>query len=355
MEIRLFTPDIKDAWDSFVTNTEGGTCYHLSGWKDIFEKTYGHRTYYLFAAEHKEDGGDKVSGILPLVLVKSVIFGTFLVSLPIFDHVGICACSDEIRMSLIEKAIEIAKKEKAKFIEFRQSAPFRSDNEGKSNKLIVKSHKITLLLDLPNSSEELLKSLKSKLRSQIKKPIKEGCRFVVGGLEQLDNFYEVFAANMRDLGTPVNSRILFKNILEKFPEDSKIGVVLKEKEPMAAGFIIGFKEKLQIPWASSLRRFNSLSPNMLLYWGILEYACDNGYRVFDFGRSSPEEGTHKFKEQWNPKAFPLYWHYWVANGEGKPELNPDNPKFKMFIKVWQKLPLPIANIIGPRIIKYLPQ
>ena len=110
MEIRLFTPDIKEAWDSFVTNAEGGTCYHLSGWKDIFEKSYKHRTYYLFAAEHKNDGKDKVTGILPLVLIKSAIFGVFLVSLPVFDHVGVCACSDEITMSLIEKAIEIAKK-----------------------------------------------------------------------------------------------------------------------------------------------------------------------------------------------------------------------------------------------------
>jgi serine/alanine adding enzyme len=355
MEIRLFTPDIKEAWDSFVMDTEDGTCYHLSGWKDIFEKTYGHRTYYLFAVEHEEDAGDKITGILPLILIKSAIFGTFLVSLPIFDHVGICAHSDEAEVSLIEKAIEIAKKKKAKFVEFRQSAPIQSNNEEKFNKLIVKSHKITLLLDLPISSEELLKSFKAKLRSQIKKPVKEGCKFVAGGLDQLDNFYEVFATNMRDLGTPVNSKSLFKNILEEFPEDSKIGVVLKGREPLAAGFIIGFKEKLQIPWASSLRKFNPLSPNMLLYWGILEYACEKGYRIFDFGRSSPEEGTHKFKEQWGPKALPLYWHYWVADGREKPELNPDNPKFQTFIKIWQNLPLPIANLIGPRIIKYIPQ
>jgi len=355
MEIRLFTPDIKEAWDTFVTNTEGGTCYHLSAWKDIFEKSYKHRTYYLFAAEHKGDGGDKVTGILPLVLIKSAVLGTFLVSLPIFDHVGVFTRSDEIKVSLIEKAIEIAKKEKAKFIEFRQSTPIKSDNVRNSEKLFIKSHKITLLLDLPSSSEELLKSFKAKLRSQIKKPLKEGCRFVVGGLDQLDKFYEVFATNMRDLGTPVNRKTLFRNILEGFPKESKIGVVLKDNRPVAAGFIIGFKEKLQIPWASSLREFNPLSPNMLLYWKILEYACEKGYRAFDFGRSSPEEGTHKFKEQWGPKAFPLYWHYWIANGRERPELNPDNPKFKAFIKIWQNLPLPIANIIGPRIIKYLPQ
>ena len=355
MEIRLFTPEMKEAWDYFVTSKEEGTCYHLSGWKNVFEKTYQHRTYYLYSIEDKEPGLNKILGILPLVLIKSVFFGRFLVSLPIFDNVGVYADSLEAKKSLIQKAIQIAEKERANFVEFRQANLFPSDNGGVFNNLMVKSHKITLLLDLPDSSEALWNSFKSKLRSQIKKPMKEGCEFAIGGLDQLENFYEIFSTNMRDLGTPVNSKLLFKNILEGFPEDSKIGVVLKDNKPVAAGFIIGFKEILHVPWASSLRKFNSISPNMLLYWGILEYACKKGYRVFDFGRSSPEEGTHKFKEQWNPKAIPLYWYYWVANGGEKPELNPDNPKFRAFIKIWQNLPLPLANIIGPKIVKYLPQ
>jgi serine/alanine adding enzyme len=355
MEIKLFTPDVKEAWDSFVINNSDATCYHLSGWKNIFEKTYHHRTSYLYAIDKDHSGSVGIVGILPLALMKSLLFGSFLVSLPIFDHVGVCSESVEAKESLIQKAIEIAKEEKVSFIEFRQINPFPSNNGKIFDELILKSHKITMLLELPNSSEALWNSFKSKLRSQIRKPMKEGCEFLIGGLDQLDKFYEVFSTNMRDLGTPVNSKLLFKNILEEFPEDSKIAVVLKEKKPVAAGFIIGFKERLQIPWASSLRKFNSLSPNMLLYWGVLEYACKKGYRVFDFGRSSPEEGTHKFKEQWSPKTTPLYWHYWIANGGDKPELNPDNPKFKTFIKIWQNLPIPIANIIGPRIIKYLPQ
>jgi serine/alanine adding enzyme len=355
MEIRLFTPDIKEAWDSFVINTKGGTSYHLIGWKNVFEKTYRHKGYYFYAIENKEHSSNRIVGILPLILVKSMLFGSFLISLPVFDHVGVCADSEEVKNILIQKAIEIAEKERVNFVEFRQAGPFTSNSDPIFNDLAVKSHKITMHLELPNSSETLLSSFKAKLRSQIRKPIKEGCKFLISGVNQLENFYEVFSTNMRDLGTPVNSKSLFKNILEEFPEDSKIGVVLKDGEPLAAGFVIGFKEKLQIPWASSIRKFNSLSPNMLLYWGILEYACNKGYRIFDFGRSSPEEGTHKFKEQWGPKVAPLYWYYWVPHGGEKPELNPDNPKFKAFIKIWQNLPLPVANLIGPRIIKYLPQ
>ncbi len=356
MELKLFNPDVRGSWDSFVANAKGATCYHLSGWKNVLEKTYHHKTCYIYAVENiKGAGSNQIIGILPLVLIKSTLFGKYFISLPIFDHVGVCANSTEVKGALIQKAIEFAKEERVSFIEFRQESLYPSESGRSFSELTVKSHKITLLLDLPNSSEELWNSFKSKLRSQIKKPMKEGCEFVIGGLDQLENFYTVFSTNMRDLGTPVNSKLLFRNILQEFPEDSKIGVVLKDKKPVAAGFVIGFKEKLQIPWASSLRKFNSISPNMLLYWGILEYACSKGYRNFDFGRSSPEEGTHKFKEQWNPKAMPLYWYYWTANEGEKPELNPDNRKFKTLIKIWQNLPLTLANLIGPKIIKYLPQ
>lgn len=355
MEVRLFTPDIKGDWDRFVMNSEEGTCYHLIGWKNVFEKTYGHKAFYLYSIEDNLQGLKRMTGILPLVLIKSVLFGRFMISLPIFDSVGVCAQSIEAKKVLIQKAVEIAEREKADFVEIRQASLLSQEDMGLINKLSVKSHKITLLLDLPESKEALWNSFKAKLRSQIKKPMKEGCKFIIGELDQLDQYYQIFSVNMRDLGTPVNSRNLFKNILEEFPENSKIGVVKKDDIPLAAGLVIGFKEKLHIPWASSLRKYNHLSPNMLLYWGILEYACNKGYRTFDFGRSSPEEGTHKFKEQWNPQAFPLYWHYWVANGAEKPELNPDNPKFRAFIRVWQNIPLNIANLIGPRIVKYLPQ
>lgn len=144
MQIRFYNPSDKQSWDSFVMNNEEGTCYHLSGWKNVFEKTYQHRTYYLYAVENKEHRSNRIVGILPLVLIKSILFGSFLISLPIFDHVGVCADSSEAQNALIQKAIDIAREEKVNFVEFRQANLFPSDNDGVFNNLMVKSHKITL-------------------------------------------------------------------------------------------------------------------------------------------------------------------------------------------------------------------
>jgi serine/alanine adding enzyme len=355
LEINLFTPEIKDSWDSFVMDTEGATCFHLSGWKNVFEKTYHHKTFYLYATEPPHT----IAGVLPLVLLKSRLFGCFLVSLPIFDHVGILAKSEEAQEALMKKAIEIGRQQKAEFIEIRTLALLNGNQTGSSaytgNKLIPKYHKVTFLLDLPKSSDELWGSLKSKLRSQIKKPLKEGLTTRIGGIEEIDNFYYIFSENMKVLGTPVNSRMLFRNILVEFPEQAKICLVFKDQLPIAGGFTIGFKNTIHLPWASSLKPYSHLSPNMLLYWAILEYACKNRFATFDFGRATPGEGTYKFKEQWGPREVRLTWHYWLPNGMPLPEVNPKNPKYNIAIKIWQKMPLFLTRILGPMIVKNLPQ
>ena len=171
-----------------------------------------------------------------------------------------------------------------------------------------------MLLSLPASKEELLKSFKSKLRSQISRPQKEGMTAIIGGAELIDPFYRVFSVNMRDLGSPVHSKRLFREIFQEFPENAKIGLVKYQGEDVAAGLIFCFRNTVEIPWASSLKKYNGLSPNMLLYWSLLEYSCDKGFQYFDFGRSTPEEGTYKFKEQWGAKPSPLYWYDIVLDG-----------------------------------------
>ena len=159
---------------------------------------------------------------------------------------------------------------------------------------------------------------------------------------------------MRELGTPVYPKSFFKNILETFQESAWICSVYKDEEPVASGFLFGFKDRLDIPWASSKREYDRFNPNMLLYWNSLKFACENGYRIFDFGRSTPGEGTYKFKEQWGAKPIQLYWHYWLKNNGPLPELNPKNPKYQMAIKIWQKLPVAVTRFIGPMIVKNIP-
>jgi FemAB-related protein (PEP-CTERM system-associated) len=217
-----------------------------------------------------------------------------------------------------------------------------------------KDHKVSMRLSLPNDFQVLFKSFPSKLRSQIRRPQKEGMAVKIGGPELVDEFYGVFSRNMRDLGTPVYGKEFFRTILQAFPKETAVCSVSWNGCVVAAGFVYSFRETMEIPWASSDRRFDRLAPNMLLYSSVLEYACQQGCKVFDFGRSTADSGTYRFKEQWGAKPVPLYWYYWLKDDRPLPDLNPHNPRYRLAISLWRKLPLPIANVLGPRIVKYLP-
>jgi serine/alanine adding enzyme len=339
----LEDPDII-RWDRFVMEASDSTCYHLSGWKNVIEKSFGHKTYYLFA----EDGDGQIHGILPLVNLNSFLFGNFMISMPYFNYGGICADREEAAAELLDAAIDIAEKQKAAHIELRHSLPMKPEMPSKTSK-------VSMRLKLTEDTDELWKSFSSKLRSQIRRPAKEGMHASLGGEEKLDDFYSVFAANMRDLGTPVYGKYFFRNILGEFPESTRICVVhTKAGKAVASGFLVGFKQTLEIPWASSLKSHNSYSPNMLLYWTSIKYACESGHHTFDFGRSTPGEGTFRFKEQWGSEPVQLYWNYWLRNGGAMPELNPHNPKYRLAISVWRKLPLSLTKLLGPSIVRNLP-
>ena len=251
------------------------------------------------------------------------------------------------RKRLVDEAVRMAKDLKVQHIEFRQEGSL-------NNGFPEKTHKVSMRLGLPDSSEDLWKSFPSKLRSQIKVPQKAGMTFKVGRHEELENFYKVFSVNMRYLGTPVYPKYFFGNILESFPENTWIATVYLGDAPVASGFLAGFKNRLEIPWASSLRKYNRFSPNMLLYWTCLKFACEQRYGTFDFGRSTAEESTYKFKEQWGATPSPMIWSYWVRGEGNLPDLTPRNSKYKLAIGIWKRLPLPVTKILGPRIIKNIP-
>jgi serine/alanine adding enzyme len=341
--IQVLEQTDKTLWDSYVIKSDSSSCYHLTGYKDIIEESFGHRTFYLFAEEN-----GNITGLLPLVQLKSVLFGNFIVSLPYFNYGGICTDDPVVAEQLIEKAITIANEISAEHIELRHTGPV-FDN------MPVKTAKVSMRLQLSDNPDQLWRIFSSKLRSQIRRPEKEGMYSKLAGEEELDSFYKVFSVNMRDLGTPVYPKRFFRLILQNFPDSSHICTIYtKSGQPVASGFLVGFKDRLEIPWASSLRSHNNLSPNMLLYWTCLKYACSSGYAFFDFGRSTPNEGTYRFKEQWGAKPAQLYWHYWLKNGGPLPELNPKNPKYEAAIKIWRRLPLALTQLIGPSIVKYLP-
>ncbi len=331
------------AWDTFVLKSPLSTGYHLHGWRRIIEDAFGHETHYL--AVKGWDG--VVQGIVPLVLLDSRVFGRFLVSLPFVNYGGLVAESQSVRSLLEAYTIEQAKALKAEHIELRHE-------EETNISWIASERKVSMRLSLPSTYELLQKEFPSKLRSQVRRAQKEGMTARVGGRECLDEFYAVFSRCMRDLGTPVYAKAFFSKILDIFPKESQICVVSHGGAPVAAGFLHGFRCSLEIPWAASDKRYNKLAPNMLLYATVLEYACQQGFQTFDFGRSTPDSGTYRFKEQWGAKPKQLHWYYWTNDGRPLPQLNPQNPKYALAIRLWQKLPLIVANVIGPHIVKHLP-
>ena len=364
LRVEPLTREKASIWNAYVSGHPQGTLYHLSGWRDVIREAYGHSSHYLLALrknfsrepELRPQGpGEAVAGILPLVHMKNLLFGNQLVSIPFFDLGGLLADDSQTEGILLSEAARIGKNLGAGNVELRniQSLSIIDSDPQWQGIVSTRSHKVRMILELPGSPDELMKSFKSKLRSQIRVPLKEGLRAELGGKELMNPFYEIFVANMRDLGSPVHSRKIMESVFETFNEKCRIVIVYKEKIPLACSLMIGFKDILENPWASSLREYSRLSPNMLLYWTMLEYACTQGYRFFDFGRSTPDEGTYRFKEQWGAAPHPLTWQYVALNGKSTEKDGLEKSKFDLAIKYWKKLPIPLTRILGPRIRKHI--
>lgn len=333
----------RKAWDDFVGQAKDASIYHLSSWSSLIRKQFGHHSFHML---HRNASGD-VDGVLPLIRLRSRLFGDFIVSMPYFNYGGLLAENNEARDALYVAATSIAQQHGVSHVELRQTEEYGTTSQCRTDKVVM-------LLDLPDESDELWSAIGSKRRSQIKRPLREGVEVVHGKHELLDEFYAVFSRNMRDLGTPVYPRSFFHAILETFSETSYITIVKHNNKPVAAAFLLGWKTGIEIPWASSLREANPLGVNMLLYWEVLKRSIEMGYKIFDFGRSTMNAGTYRFKKQWGSQPKQLYWYYWLKDGGAMPELTPSSPKYKLAISMWQRLPVPIANFIGPHLVKNLP-
>ena len=342
MNVQLYN-ESGTSWDAFVASHPDSTNYHQYDWRKVMEKSFGHKTYYLVA----KNSGNNICGILPLVHMKSWLFGSFLVSLPFFNYGGFLCDGENVVEAIFNNARSILDEVCADHVELRH---INNHHDG----LATKQHKVTMILDLENDEETQWKALGVKVRNQVRKAEKSGLTAVTGHLELLDGFYEVFCRNMRDLGTPVYGRNFFQNILETFPNTTRVISVMLEGKTVASGIMSWFRDSLEVPWASSISDYREICPNNLFYWEAIKFAIRNNSRKFDFGRSTPGEGTFRFKKQWGAKPVQLYWQYLLKNGEQLPELNPKNPKYELAIKVWQRLPVSLTKVLGPQIVKNIP-
>jgi serine/alanine adding enzyme len=330
------------AWDQYIERHPAGTIDHLWGWRDVLRRALGHEAVYLVARR-----GPSIKGVLPLVLVRSRIFGRSVVSMPFLNYGGILADDSDVVEARVDAARDIAVGFRASHVELRHV-------QRQCSSLPSRRHKLSMTLALTGSTDQLWASLDRKVRNQVRKAQKSGLDVVSGGAELVDEFYGVFAHNMRDLGTPVYPKRLFEETLTSFSSQARVVVVRHQRRAVAAGISMRFGSSVLNPWASSLREARPLNPNMLLYWTMLEAAIAGGADVFDFGRSSPGGGTHQFKLQWGAVASPLCWEYVLLSRQEAPDQGPTNPKFARLISMWQKLPLWVANGVGPVIARHLP-
>jgi FemAB-related protein (PEP-CTERM system-associated) len=301
----------------------------------------GHQPLYLAAV----DEGGAVRGILPLVRVRSIL-GHYLISLPFLNDGGPLG-AESVQQALVEHAVAEAKDSGASLLELRG----RSNAPGP----VTPTHRrISVRLALPDSVEDFWsRTLRPKLRAQIRRPSKEGLTFRAGG-DELNAFYDVFARNMRDLGTPVLPKAFFQRGAAEFGQSMIFAAVYAaDGRPVAGACCLAWRDEIEVTWASSLQEYNRLAPNMLLYSRLMEEAIGRDLKVFNFGRCAPGGSTHHFKRQWGGEDVPLPWPSWSRSVDaGVPSA--DGRFYHFAVKAWRRLPVAVANRVGPKLARLLP-
>jgi len=329
-------------WDSFVAGHANAPVYLRSGWCQLARDVFRHRVFFI---EARADG--QLQGVLPVVQQRGVL-GNFATSVPFFSYGGALAHGDSVALALMQRARELAIGLRCSYLELRDAREYGGEWS-------VRTDKASMVLALPDSAEALAKRLGSKLRSQVKRADREAVTVRRGGVELLDAFYDVFTRNMRDLGTPVYPARFFRAILERFAADTELVIIDLAGVPAAGGFLVHDRGTTEIPWACCRGDAKPLGVNMKLYWEVLSAAITRGSHHFDFGRSTIDSGPYKFKQQWGAEPRQLYWHRWERRPRAAAVEPAGEGRLRRYaVAVWQRLPLPMANMIGTRISPGLP-
>jgi FemAB-related protein (PEP-CTERM system-associated) len=341
MKVRLLERGEEEAWNRFVDERTGSLLGHRAAWRDVLAESLGHEPCYLVAEE-----AGAICGVLPLVRVAGIIGGRALVSLPWLDAAGPLAADEETEVALVRRAVEMGRETRCSYVEIRTLKELPEPRPVRASKVIL-----VLPLDEP---ERMWKAFDAKVRNQIRKAEREGLVGEIAGEEGIAPFYRVFSRNMRDIGVPVWGEGFFRSILRRFEGRARIVLVRRDGHAVGGALLLHHGVTAAVPSASSLRSDFALCPNHLLYWTALREARALGASVFDFGRSTPGSGTFRFKAQWGAEARACFWHYALLRIRDVPEKSTGSPRLRWAVEAWKRLPVPIANRIGPMIVRRIP-
>ncbi len=329
------------AWDAYVAGAADGCVWHRWGWMAAMQSAYDLTCHPLAFYRH-----GRITGVLPLALQTSHVFGRRLISLPWLDYAGAIAEDDPTRSALIFAAGETAATLEAD-LTIRQVQRDENPYPPGLAPTSERTDKVAMTLDLPADADALWTGLRAKVRNQVRKAEKSDLTAAWAGAEGLEAFYRVYATNMRDLGSPPHSKRFFADLMERLGDVARLMLVDHMGRTVAGALVLTDPAGWQVPWASSLRAANALCPNHLMYWTIVQAACGKTER-FCFGRSSRESGTYRFKSQWGATETPLLWRTFGGDPD---DLGQSGRVVGLVQRVWRRMPVSMAKALGPSIIR----
>lgn len=339
--VHELTEDRFADWDRFVLACPEASFFHRAGWKRVIERSFGHTTHYLYA-----ESGGAIAGVLPLVHIKHPIFGNSLSSTAFCVYGGPVAADAGTARVLDQAARALADRLDVDHLEYRDRMPQSYEGMVEKSTLYV-----TFRKPIDADVERNLLAIPRKQRAMVRKGIK------LGLVSEIDadprRLYGVYAESVRNLGTPVFARRYFDELQREFGADCETLVVLAEGRAISGVMSFYFRDEVLPYYGGGTAAARDVAANDFMYWEVMRRAALRGCRLFDFGRSKRGTGAFDFKRYWGFEPEPLYYHYLLRRGDKPPELNPLNPKLSLFIALWKRLPLSVANRLGPPIVRYL--
>ena len=340
LEVKELDRGSAQAWDAFVTAHEAATFFHRSGWKNVVENGFGHRCHYLYA-----ERAGQVVGILPLAHVKSALFGSSLISNAFCVYGGPVARDRESLEALDRSAQSLAERLGVDYLEYRLRGPQHPDWAANSELYA------TFRKALDPEPEKNLQAVPRKQRAMVRKGLKAGLTSEIDC--DVERFYRIYSESVRNMGTPVFGRGYFKALKQEFGDDCELLVVQRDGRALAGVMSFTFRDEILPYYGGGLPEARAFAAYDFMYWEVMRRACERGIRVFDFGRSKRGTGAFSFKKHWGFEPEALRYEYKLLNTKEIPSINPLNPKYRLYIALWKRLPLMMANRLGPMVARAL--
>lgn len=341
--LHLLQPHERARWDAFVRACPDATFFHLSGWQKVIEASFGIKTWFYYV---QQDG--QIQGVLPLAEIKSRLFGHSLGAMPFCVYGGVAAIDEGARVLLDEAADKLARELGVGHLEYRGMTRAHPDDADWHTKELY----VTFRKEISADDEANMNAIPRKQRAMVRKGIKLGLKGVVE--DNVDRMFEAYANSVLRLGTPVFPKKYFALLQQTFGDECEVRSIYTEDDRLVASVLSFYWRDEVVPYyGGGMDLAREVAGNDFMYWNLMQAAAARGCRIFDYGRSKLGTGAYDFKKNWGFTATPLPYEYKLYGADKLPDNNPLNPKYQLFIKMWKKLPLPVANFLGPYIVRNL--